>query len=122
MEQLKKHLTFNAIFSLFSGFIMIFYSASLQSIFGFENSYVFPIIGGNLLFFAAVVYLVSVRYLDHKLFVNIISTLDGLWVIGSIIISGFQLFELSSNGYLIISTVAMWIGYLGYQQYLYNRA
>lgn len=121
MEQLKKHLTYNAIFSLFSGFIMIFYSNFLQSLFGFENPYVFPMIGGNLLFFSAVVFFVSVRYLDNKLFVNIISALDGLWVIGSIIISGFQLFGLTSNGYLIISIIAMWIGYLGYQQYSYNQ-
>lgn len=100
---------------------MIIFSNFLQSIFGFENPYVFPMIGGNLLFFSAVVFLVSVRYLDNKLFINIISALDGLWVIGSIVISGFQLFGLTSNGYLIISTVAMWIGYLGYQQYSYNR-
>lgn len=121
MKQLKKYLTFNAIFSFLSGFIMIFYSDFLQSLFGFDNPYVFPIIGGNLLFFAAVVYVVSVRYLDNKLFINIISSLDGLWVIGSIVISGFQLFGLTSNGYLIISLVAMWIGYLGYQQYSYNK-
>lgn len=121
MVQLKKYLTINAFFSLFSGLLMIFYSNFLQSIFGFENPYVFPAIGANLLFFSVVVFLVSVKYLDNKFFINIISILDGLWVVGSIIISGFKLFGLTSNGYMIISIIAIWIGYLGYQQYSYNK-
>lgn len=121
MVQLKKLLLINASFSFFCGFVMLSFSGMLQSFFGFSNAYVFPIIGGNLLFFAACVYLVAMKFLNQKLLINIISSLDGLWVIGSIVISGFQLFNLTSNGYLAISLVAMLIGYFGYSQYSLNQ-
>lgn len=119
-ETLKKYLTINSAFSAFSGLTMVLFSSGLNSFFDIHNEYVFPFIGVNLLIFSLIVWYVSRNQLNNTILVNIISILDGLWVIGSIAIILFQLFDLSRNGYYLIGTVAIWIGFLGYKQFTNN--
>ena len=122
MDELKKYLTLNSAFSAFSGLTMLVLTSTLNNFFNITNQYVFPFIGINLLVFSLIVWYVSRKQLNNKLLVNIISFLDGLWVIGSLVIILFGFFELSKNGYLLIGLVAIWIAFLGYKQFKNNKS
>lgn len=119
--ELKKYLTINSGFSLTTGVGMLFFSNALNAFFNIENAYVFPVIGLNLIGFAIFVGYVSSKQLTNKMLVNLISGLDGFWVLGSFIIILFGLFDLSQNGNILIGIVAVWIGFLGYKQFVNNK-
>jgi hypothetical protein len=121
MNELKKYLSINSLFSLASGAIMLAFSNTLNAFFNIENTFVFPVLGLNLLTFSAIVWYVSRKQLHNKLLVNIISGLDALWVVGSLAIIAFGLFGLSQNGTILIGLVAAWIGFLGYKQFQNNQ-
>ncbi len=121
MNELKKYLTINSIFSATCGVSMLIFSDRLNSFFNIQNGYIFPVIGLKLLFFSIFVYYISKKHLTNKLFVNIISGLDALWVIGSMTIILFGLFELSTKGNIVIGIVAVWIAFLGYKQFQNNK-
>jgi hypothetical protein len=53
MNELKKYLTINAIFSAISGLSMLLFSSRLNSLFAIENAFVFPLIGANLIVFSS---------------------------------------------------------------------
>jgi hypothetical protein len=112
---------FNSLFSAISGAIMVLFPKALNTFFNVSISYVFPILGINLLIFALIVGYVAQKQLHNKSLVNLISGLDGLWVVSSLGIIIFQLFDLSQNGYIAISLVAIWIGFLGYKQFQNNK-
>ena len=121
MNPLKIYLIINAIFSNLCAWIMISLSGGLNDFFAIDNQNVFPIIGAVLLIFSAFVYYVSAKKLDNKLLVNLIILMDVFWVVGSIIILVFNLFDLSNTGRIIIAIVAVWIGFLGLKQYQNNK-
>ena len=121
MNTLKKYLSINSIFSAISGLTMLLFSNKLNILFAIDNAYVFPMIGANLLLFSAIVCYVSNKQLTNKMFVNLISILDLLWVIGSFAIVGFKLFNISNTGNIAISIVAIWIAFLAYKQYSNNK-
>ena len=100
---------------------MIFFSVGLNDFFDIVNQYVFPVIGINLIIFSLFVWYVSRKQLTNKTLVNLISGLDVLWVLGSLIIVLLGLFELSRNGNILIIFVAILIAFLGYKQFMYNR-
>lgn len=119
MTSLKTYLRINSIFSLVSGILMAQFSDQLLYFFDIEidrNKYIFDILGAGLIIFSIFVWYVSSKQLNHKPLIRIISLLDMLWVTCSLIIVIFQLFNLSVNGYLLISIVALWIAFLGYKQ------
>ena len=122
MNKLKKYLRINSAFSLASGTVMLLFTNELNSFFGINHPYVFPVIGMNLVVFAIFVGFVSTRQLKNRVLVNLISGLDGLWVLGSLTIVLFGLFDLSLKRMVLISGVALWIGFLGYKQYVNNRS
>ena len=121
MKELQKYLTINSFFSAISGLAMVLFPRSLDTFFNVQYPYIFPILGLNLLVFAIFVGFVAQKKLANKQLVNLISGLDALWVVGSFVIVIFQLFNLSSNGYLAIGLVAVWIGFLGYKQFENNK-
>lgn len=120
MKELKKYLTINSIFSAISGLTMLLFSSNLNKLFNIDNIYVFPIIGSNLLVFSAFVWFVFSRQLTNKILVTTITTLDALWVFGSFAIVILGLFDLSREGNILISIVAVWIAFLAYKQFKYN--
>lgn len=121
MKALKKYLTINSIFSALSGLTMLMFSTRLNQFFNLDNVYVFPVIGLNLLFFSIFVWYVSNKQLTNKMLINTISILDLLWVIGSFAIVGLGLFDLSKNGYILMSVVALWIAFLAVKQFKNNK-
>jgi hypothetical protein len=120
MKELQKYLTINSLFSAVSGLGMTLFSSTLNTFFNLSNLYILPILGINLLIFALIVGYIAQKKLHNKSLVNLISGLDGLWVVGSLGII-FQLFDLSQNGYIAIGLVAIWIGFLGYKQFQNNK-
>jgi hypothetical protein len=120
-RELKKYLTINSVFSALCGIAMLLFSAELNAFFNIENKYVFPIIGVNLIVFGLFVRYVSRKQLTNRLLINLISGLDALWVLGSLLIILLGPFDLSVNGKVIIGIVAIWIGFLGYKQYTHVK-
>lgn len=120
MKELKKYLTINSVFSAISGLTMLLFSTNLNNLFNIDNVYVFPIIGSNLLIFSGFVWFVSSRQLTTKILVTTITVLDALWVLGSLVIVSLGLFNLSQDGNILISIVAVWIAFLAYKQLKYN--
>lgn len=119
MKKLKTYLKINSFFSLITGILMAVFSDDLLAFFNIPkdgNIYLFDIIGLNLMIFAIFVWYVSVKQIQSSILVKIISFLDVLWVLGSMSIVAFQLFNLSKSGYITISIVAFWIGFLAYNQ------
>lgn len=121
MKELKKYLTINSIFSAISGLTMLVLSESLNRLFNISNTYVFPILGGCLLLFAAFVWFVATRKLASKPLIKVTTILDLLWVIGSFLIVLFGLFNISATGNIFIVIVAFWITFLAYKQMKYNK-
>jgi hypothetical protein len=121
MKELKKHLTINSIFSAMSGSTMLLFSTQLNELFGIDNVYIFPILGVNLLVFAAFVWYVASKKLTNKILITTITILDLLWVLGSLIIVIFSLFDLTKTGNILISLVAIWIAFLAYKQFKNNK-
>jgi hypothetical protein len=122
MQQLKKYLLINSAFSAISGLFLAFASSTANWLMGVSNTIVLPIIGINLLVFSLFVYYVAMKQLKNKTLVNLITGLDFAWVVGSLIIVFSQLFGLCNPGYIITLLVSIWIGYLGWMQFKYNRA
>lgn len=119
MKALKTYLRINSIFSLLSGVIMAHFSDAFLIFFNIaenNNKFLFDYIGLSLILFAFFVWYVSTKQLHSIFLVKLISFLDILWVIGSVIIVTLQLFNLSLKGYIIISVVAIWIGFLAFKQ------
>ena len=121
MNELKKYLSINSIFSAFSGILMSLFPEQLNAVFNVSNPYIFPIIGLNLIVFSIFVWFVSTKQLSNKILVNLISSLDVLWVLGSVVIVLFSLFNLSRSGYILIGVVAVWITFLAYKQFKNNK-
>ncbi len=119
--KLKKYLTINSLFSMFSGLTMLGFTTYLNLFFRIENKYVFPIIGLNLVLFSIFVWYVSRKQLTNRTLVASVSILDIIWVLGSFIIIIFKPFDLSENGYFLIGAVAILIGFLGYKQIEHNK-
>lgn len=121
MKKLKVYLQINSLFSAISGLTMLLFYSKLCILFNISNTYVFPLLGTNLLLFSAFVWYVSNKRLATKPLVTTISILDLLWVLGSFILVGFGLFGISGNGKILISIVAIWIGFLAYKQFKNNN-
>lgn len=117
MKTLKTYLRINSAFSMLTGVLMVLFSDKLMKFFNsIDDQYLFDIIGLNLIAFALFVWYVSTKQLQNVILVKLISFLDIIWVIGSFIIVLFQLFNLSLNGYILITIVAIWVGFLAYKQ------
>jgi len=117
MNTLKTYLRINSAFSLISGVVLAHYSDELFDFFGvMNNNYSLDIIGLNLFVFALFVWYVSARQLHNILLVKLISFLDILWVFGSVVIVAFQLFNLSAQGYFLITIVGVIIAFIAYKQ------
>jgi len=122
MNTLKTYLRINSAFSLISGVALAHYSDELFDFFGvLNNNFSLDIIGLSLFVFALFVWYVSAKQLHNIMLVKLISFLDVLWVFGSIVIVVFQLFNLSTKGYYLISLVAFWVGFLAYKQLVNNK-
>jgi len=117
MQRAQQWLYINAGFSTLCASISLLANQSLQTIFQFNNPYVFPSLGVGLLLFVGQLLWVTWHKPIKKSSVISISIMDGIWVLLSGILILFRLFQLSNSGYLIVAIVAVFVGLFGYQQF-----
>jgi glucose uptake protein GlcU len=117
MNELKKWLTINSLFSSSSGILMLVLNQYLQRIFGFNISFFFPAIGINLILFAAFVFFVRKHHLHNKKWIYTICILDALWVIGSVILFIIHPVMISPTAYIITGIVAIFVGIMAIMQF-----
>ena len=122
MALLKKYLTINSLFSVFSGFATLLFSDQVGQFLEIDGSSTLQIIGAGLLFFALFVWLVKREKNLNPKKVVFISLMDFLWVLGSIVIVLFNPFDLSQYGSYLIALIALWITFLGFMQLKHNKA
>ncbi|MCR9250966.1 MAG: hypothetical protein NXI20_11095 [bacterium] len=121
MKELKLWLGLNAGFSTASGLVAIIFNKGIQEAFGFHEPTVLPGLGVGLILFGAYLLFVISRKAHDRNVVNSICYADAGWVIGSIVIVGFSIFQLSMTGYITISIIALIVAVFGYQQFRYNK-
>jgi len=121
LAMLRKHLVLNGVFSILSGLAMVFLSNYFMQLIGFENDWILPLIGFNLIGFGAFVLYASRALLKKHQIINLISALDGMWVVGSFILLILAPFGFPTEGRVLIALAAAWIAYLGIQQYRHNK-
>lgn len=109
MTSLKNVLLINGVSSGATGLILIVFSQFTATLFDSPQPAPFWAVGAFLIVFAALVVTEGVRATPRPGRVMLITTLDTLWVAGSLIIVVLQLFSLSAIGYLLISGVALWV-------------
>lgn len=117
---LKSYLLINGCFSFFSGTLMLILNEQLNFFFDISNPMVLTVIGVNLIVFSFFVLFVALAKPIKKLLVQLIVVLDILWVLGSVFIIIFALFDLSNNGYKTIGIVALFIGFLALKQFQHS--
>lgn len=122
MTSLKKYLLLNASFSGISGVSLVLFSSKFMSLFGLNDALIFIVLGVGLLGFSGFVFWVTLKKESNKKLVQLITIMDLLWVIASLIIFWLKAFDLTNIGYTIITLVALWIAFLAFQQNRFSKA
>lgn len=107
MKSLKSTLFSNALFSFTSGLVLAIFNSTIAKILGIDNSSITLIIGIALLLFGITVVITALGKPIKPILVKTIIFQDWVWVAGSSVIVLFNLFDLSSFGYWLISIVAV---------------
>ena len=113
-QLLKSALTSNAVFSIVSGIVLIILNTSFKTWFGLD--FPFWIIGVGLIPFGILGYQSSRDTENMVKKGQIITIMDILWVIGSMII--ILLVDMTQTGQWIIGIVAMIVADFAFFQYL----
>jgi hypothetical protein len=117
MITLKNVMLVNAVSSGATGAGLLLASNVVAGIFGANQTQPFVGVGIFLVAFAALVYLVSRQNPMNTNAVRLIIAGDTLWVVASLIIVLFQVFNISLLGYLLIGAVALWVAAMAYLQF-----
>lgn len=105
MNLLQIALVGNGIFSLLSGFYLVFYKGRVAQWFGKEKTTVFLLIGLGLLFFSYTIFVQIKRPDAEAVFYIIIQ--DLIWVLASIILLSLKPFNITHLGNQIIAGIAL---------------
>ena len=107
MKSLKFALTFNAIFSLVTGLLLVTMPDYISQLFGVTHGASFFYLGLSLVLFSIIVLYVSRQRHIHILYALIISLLDLIWVLASLIILILDPLQFKMTGNVIIAAVAL---------------
>jgi len=107
MKRLKFALTFNAIFSFVTGLLLVTMPDYISQLFGVNHGASFSYLGLSLVLFSIIVLYVSRQRHIHILNALIISLLDLIWVLASLIILILDPFQFKMTGDIIIAAVAL---------------
>ena len=116
MTTLKNVLIINALSSGATGIILIVFAQFIATLFAIPQVQPFWGTGIFLIVFAALVLYTSSKNPISSSLVQLIIMLDSLWVVISIVIVLFHVFNLSLTGYVLISAVAIWVAAMAYLQ------
>lgn len=116
MKTLKKVLLINALSSAATGLLLAVMPAKVAELFEVSLAWPFIAIGIFLIVFADLVLYAFFRKAPGRGLVKSIIFMDVSWVIASLIVVSFALFNLSTLGYLLTSGVALWVALMAYLQ------
>jgi hypothetical protein len=116
MLNLKNILRLNAVSSGATGILLIFLNQFLATLFNTSQASAFTEVGIFLIIFAGLVFIPSFQNPPNRSLVRLIIWLDALWVITSVIIVVFGLFQLSTIGNVLTIGVAAWVGLMAILQ------
>lgn len=116
MKTLKNVLLLNAVSSGATGMLMIVAASLIAQWFGITTTTPIWGVGLFLVGFAAFVGFESRQNSLNASRIRTIIFLDVAWVLVSLLIILFQLFDLSMLGYLLIGAVALWVAAMAYLQ------
>jgi len=114
MDQLKKALKLNSIFSSVSGIVFILLNKQIANLFGVENNTVFWITGLILIYFSLTIWFEISR--QRKIAVLWIIIQDYLWVLGSFILILLNPFNITLLGNIITGVIALIVLFMGINQ------
>ena len=117
MTTLRNVLMINAISSGATGLILIVLPGFVAGLFETSSTRPFVGVGIFLVAFAILVFRASLQNPLRLPLVWLIIGLDSLWVIASLTVISFQLFEISTLGYVFIAAVAGWVALMAYLQF-----
>jgi len=106
MNILRLALNSNAIFSIFTGTVLILFPTYTSNLFGIQQISPFWILGILLVLFGLFVFLLSRKKPIPLAPALVITSLDVLWVIGSAGLLLFNPFAISLTGNIIMGSVA----------------
>ena len=123
MEQkLRNVLKANAAFSMLSGTAMLLFGNMIANWMNISNTTILIIIGSGLILFGGFVWYQSNLQNIKPMEIKAIIIQDWLWVIGSIVIIGLQLFQINFQGYILIGVIALIVGdFAFFQNYFLKR-
>jgi predicted membrane channel-forming protein YqfA (hemolysin III family) len=116
MKTLRNVLLLNAVSSGATGILMLVAASLIAQWFGITTTTPIWGVGLFLVGFAAFVGFESRRNPLSASRIRTIIFLDLTWVVTSLLIILFQLFNLSLMGYLLIGAVALWVAAMAYLQ------
>ena len=116
MVTLKNVLLVNGLSSGATGVLLVVMGQFAAGLFGVSQPYAFWGTGIFLIAFAILVCMEGFQSTPRPSRVRLISTLDILWVIGSVVIVLFQMFNLTLLGYILIAGVAAWVALMAFLQ------
>jgi len=121
MKSLKKWLLINALFSFLCGLTSLIFYSKLGQLIGINDTSFFLSLRLSLLLFVVFLIYTTYKQLGNKLLINSIIIMDFAWVIVSLIVVAFRLFDLTNTGYVIILVVALFIALFGQRQSKSNQ-
>ena len=117
MSNLKKVLLINATSSGATGILLVIFNQYLAGLFSSPYAWVISEVGVFLILFAGFVFITSIQNPPKIMLVNLIISLDCLWVLTSLVIVFLGLFNLSTIAYVLIVAVALWVALMAFLQY-----
>lgn len=122
VQNLKRTLWGNALFSGLSGLLFCLFHPSIAAWMPIAENKIILVIGIGLLFFSgSIIYLLQQEKLPRKQVMRIVIQ-DALWVLGSLAILLLGLFQLQSTAYLAIGLIALIVGIFGALQYWFLQS
>ena len=121
-KKLQNVLKANAVFSMLSGSAILFFGNSIAEMMNISNAIILMVIGVGLILFGSFVWYQASRSNINIKKVKMIIIQDWIWVLGSILIIGLQLFQISFNGYILMGIVALIVAdFAFFQKYYLKR-
>jgi hypothetical protein len=116
MKALKNVLLINAASSAATGIGLLVLGNFIAALFGASKPQPFWGVGIFLIGFAILVFAEGIKNPPRQSRIVLISILDCAWVVGSFVLVIFQLFDLTTIGYVLITGVALWVAAMAYFQ------
>ncbi len=119
IKYLKLVLKGNAVFSGLCAIVLILLHNPISNLYNIPNPIILIGLGVGLIVFALLVLNSAKKANLNPTAVKTIIVLDFLWVLGSLIIIGFQLFALQYMAYVLMGLIALAVGDFGAMQALF---